>query len=455
MTEYPDIRVQQGKQGSVRLIGMVRQPDPAAVPDTAAWELINGRIVGGRWVNRGGQAKVNTGGTTDGCPELIFDAGDIGARNPGELALPPEPGLYMGAMDGTEDGDIAETITSFDAVTDSFSAVTNTAVGHIRGWANLNDGCYVVVGPQDSDSSTLTTDGLVIRKATSLSLSAAEFVDVATYGTGQDGTSGPLWIAAFDGDLFVGFWDDEVFPAVYSVIKSDGVSTASVDKTWTSPDPRLIPSPGIVFDAEDSLLVLANTTVGSDEAVSFNTRSTSGVWSEVTTGGMTSANGSTDLSIVDYYISTRGTHLPVEFDSKMFVLARFTNGLTIVPVMLTFAGGVITNDQEFAGYEVQVPATVFNGCLYFFLLRSSDSHYLLCKRTVGGVYTLGEYDLGTGSGASPAGIFSSGTNLYIIKGESGGSVPALKSSGTDTTAFSSVDTFPFSGNAASSGLYFA
>lgn len=76
---YPDLRC---GVTTPRLKGIVRTPDSSAVPDESFHEVVNGRLVGGRLVNRGGQARVNTGGVTDGCPEFIFDCSDLGAEDP-------------------------------------------------------------------------------------------------------------------------------------------------------------------------------------------------------------------------------------------------------------------------------------------------------------------------------------------------------------------------------------
>lgn len=57
--------------------GMVREGDPAAIPDTALWRAQNVRLRGREYTSRGGQVKVNTlsAGTFD--IQGFFDASDI------------------------------------------------------------------------------------------------------------------------------------------------------------------------------------------------------------------------------------------------------------------------------------------------------------------------------------------------------------------------------------------
>lgn len=61
--------------------GMNRQWDPGGMRDGQFWEIVNGRLSarGVVLVNRGGQAKVNSGAVVSGCPEFVFDGGDTGA----------------------------------------------------------------------------------------------------------------------------------------------------------------------------------------------------------------------------------------------------------------------------------------------------------------------------------------------------------------------------------------
>ena len=61
--------------------GLNRQADPSGMRDGQFFALINARLSpnGVVVVCRGGQEKVNTVAAVSGCPELIFDAGDIGS----------------------------------------------------------------------------------------------------------------------------------------------------------------------------------------------------------------------------------------------------------------------------------------------------------------------------------------------------------------------------------------
>lgn len=59
--------------------GVVREGDPAAIPDSALWYMENCRLVGGKILSRGGQAAVNSVPLADGCIDGFFDAGDMGA----------------------------------------------------------------------------------------------------------------------------------------------------------------------------------------------------------------------------------------------------------------------------------------------------------------------------------------------------------------------------------------
>jgi hypothetical protein len=59
-------------------VGMMKQGTPASIPQHACAHLENVYFLGGRILNRAGQAKVNAE-PTEGCIEGIFDAGDIGA----------------------------------------------------------------------------------------------------------------------------------------------------------------------------------------------------------------------------------------------------------------------------------------------------------------------------------------------------------------------------------------
>src|SRR5580765_5356823 len=63
-------------------VGMIKQGTPASIPQHACSHLENVYFLGGRILNRAGQAKVNTD-PTDGCIEGLFDAGDIGAPGDG------------------------------------------------------------------------------------------------------------------------------------------------------------------------------------------------------------------------------------------------------------------------------------------------------------------------------------------------------------------------------------
>lgn len=406
--QYPSLR--QGIDGT-RLRGMQRRPDASAVPDEAFEELINARVTARGIECRGGQSKVNSAATTSGCPELIFDAGDIGVPR-------YTNGFYaIGNTDASFDHGLVAHLNPANGV-DTRQIVLIPGDPVLVFWSIAYVPEHTCLYVMQEGSTSGPNDVKIYR----LPIGGTAITQIAGVAPISSSCGGDM--CAFDGDLFFA-----VTRTVGSVAISTNVYRMTDDGTLTVDDTVSNVTGGHFATFGDDLYV-GYSQYSGDAGNALVRKRVAGVWSSLGT-----------LPVAALRISSM-----VEYDGELWIAAH-TSAFTNL-YLISCNGTAFTLERTIAidGFGGNGAVLgVFNSCLYYGYNGSNPA-----PQTTG---YLGKYDGVTFTDEeysrerwTPILVSSWHDELYIPGSfhTSETEFPLLKSNGTDTTTFSTAAS-PFTG----------
>lgn len=402
-TGHVDLRA--GGIGIDKWRGVVREGDPAAIPDSALWYAENSRLVGGKILSRGGQAAVN-GTAASGCIDGFFDAGDMGAQ---------DPSVYVSAGFYCSNGG-----SSRPHKIDTDGTFTEITTDTTDNFARYDDHIYY-------RSSTTQFKRFTLGTTSTANAFSIALIDAQDEGASMGGTAnGYLWI-------LYGY-DHANTPTNGRIYQWDGTSATSVNSFSYSDT-----SSEIRFDTDDTwrLFPFNNGFVAGKNANSTTTRRLI----------YRNAAGTLAFPVFAGTISA-GDGIGFDGDGRCAVLGS----KLYMPVLHDISGGdLVTMVQSFDGSSCAVERTLesaavsrtiglggivtFGGSIYWSYTAGSGTALRLGKYD-GSTWTDNFATVATGlSGASARDINEHNGSLYVFTNGKG----AYKSNGSDLTSWTNIN----------------
>ena len=391
---HVDLRA--GVTGISKWRGVSREGDPACPADDQLSYAENARLAGGKIISRGGQTLVNSSAAS-GCIDGFFDAGDMGAQDPGAYV---ETTLYFPLL----------------------------STGHLGAMSTAGTVTTPVAEVVDRSGIALFDDYIYWEGATGGG--QTQFRRVAAGGTAAEDTFTIAQIHASDLGPYVGGVAESKFWIVYGY-----------DKTLTPNNGRIYSWDGVSAVSEHSF-----TYAQTSSQIEFDgtwdwafTPFLGGFVAMMTTGEnrrffyRDSGGSLTFPALAGTLTSPNCTGRISVYNSKAYIPIKDASGHHIQ----SFDGATVAVAQTLPASSVIEATEVFGGCLYYAWLTSSGgSPDVKIGRYDGATWTDSWDTVATSVGWSVEDLISHNGSLYIL---ARGTSAIWKSDGADTTTFTEVN----------------